>query len=238
MKRPRLTTLARIGGALAVLLGIWLGWELLTWPDVHELAATNPTTTAFIERYRREQVEQAKPGRVAQSWISYDEISPNLKKAVLVAEDINFFSHDGFDSEEIREAVREALQEHRAPRGASTITQQLSRNLWLSPSRNPLRKLKEAVLTYQLERALTKDRILELYLNVAEFGPGIYGAEAAAQRYFGKSARRVSKRQAARLAAALPNPSTLNPQRIDVDHWRVRLIRERMRNATFLDRYL
>jgi monofunctional biosynthetic peptidoglycan transglycosylase len=188
LKRPRLRTLARIGGALAVLLGLWLAWELLTWPDVHELAATNPSTTAFIERYRREQVEQGKPGRVAQSWLSYEEISPNLKKAVLVAEDINFFSHDGFDSEEIREAVREALQERRAPRGASTITQQLSRNLWLSPSRNPLRKLREAALTYQLERALSKERILELYLNVAEFGPGIYGAEATSGRAVGRGA--------------------------------------------------
>ena len=94
------------------------------------------------------------------------------------------------------------------------------------------------MLTRQLEAALSKERILELYLNVAEFGPGIYGAEAAARRYFGRSARRVNQRQAARLAAALPAPSTLNPRRIDVDHWRVRLIRQRMRSATFLDRYL
>ena len=238
MKPSRRKTLFRLTGALAVLLGLWLAWEILAWPDVGELARTNPASTAFIDRYRRQQIRAGQPDRVMQSWVAYDAISPKLKRAVLVAEDINFFSHNGFDSAEIRQAVREALKQQSAPRGASTLSQQLSRNLWLSPSRNPLRKLKEALLTYQLERELSKERIFELYLNVAEFGPGIYGAEAAARHYFGRSARRINERQAARLAASLPSPSRLNPQRIDADHWRVRLIRERMRKATFLERHL
>ena len=104
-----------------------------------------------------------------------------------MAEDINFFSHHGFDWGEIKIAVEEALHDSEAPRGASTITQQLVKNLWLSPSRNPLRKVKEAILTWQVERTLAKRRILEIYLNVAEFGPGIYGVGAAAQAYFGKA---------------------------------------------------
>ncbi len=238
VKGPQARTVKWIAAVLAAVVAAWLAWEILRWPDVERLASSNPSTTAFIERHRRQQRKLGRPDRVLQAWLSYDEISPNLKKAVLVAEDINFFSHDGFDTEEIREAVREAVEERRAPRGASTISQQLARNLWLSPSRNPVRKLKEALLTAQLERALTKERILELYLNVAEFGPGVYGAEAAAQRYFGKSARWLNRRQAARLAATLPSPSTLNPDRVGLDHWRVDMIRQRVRRATFLDRYL
>jgi len=129
---------------------------------------------------------------------------------VLVAEDLSFFSHKGFDTHEIRIAAREAAQGKRV-RGASTITQQLAKNLWLSPSRSPTRKLREIVLTRQLERHLSKRRILELYLNVVEFGPGVYGAEAAARRYFGIPAADLRPEQAARLAASLPRPASWHP---------------------------
>jgi monofunctional biosynthetic peptidoglycan transglycosylase len=128
-----------------------------------------------------------------------------------VAEDASFFSHRGFAADEIREALDKAVKELDLPRGASTITQQLAKNLWLSPSRNPIRKVKEAVLTWQLERALTKRRILELYLNVVEFGPGVYGAEAAARHYFRKPAAELTEHDAAQLAAALPRPSAWHP---------------------------
>ncbi len=134
----------------------------------------------------------------------------DLKKAVLVAEDLSFFNHNGFDTHEIRIAAREAVQGKRI-RGASTITQQLAKNLWLSPSRSPDRKLREIVLTRLLERHLSKRRILELYLNVVEFGPGIYGAEAAARRYFGIPAADLSPEQAAGLAASLPRPAWWHP---------------------------
>ena len=177
---------------------------ILTWPDVAALAERKPKTTAFIEQARSRGTE------VDWRWVSAGSISSDLKKAVLVAEDLSFFKHNGFDTHEIRIAAREAVQGKRV-RGASTITQQLAKNLWLSPSRSPDRKLREIALTGQLERHLSKQRILEIYLNVVEFGPGIYGAEAAARRYFDKSAADLNPEQAARLAAALPRPSKWNP---------------------------
>ncbi|HXV77665.1 MAG TPA: monofunctional biosynthetic peptidoglycan transglycosylase [Candidatus Polarisedimenticolaceae bacterium] len=222
----------------AAILASWLAWEAARWPAVGPLVAENPRTTAYIDRFRAERRGRGEPADVAQVWVRYDRISRQLKKAVLVAEDINFFSHSGFETAELREAMRRAVTKRELPRGASTITQQLARNLWLSPSRNPLRKLREALLTRQIERTLSKERILELYLNVAEFGPGIYGVEAAARYYFGRSARRLDRHQAARLAATLPAPSRLNPATIARDHWRVKMILNRMEKAEFLDRRL
>ena len=160
----------------------------MTWPRVAELVEANPATTAFIERHRQLRAQLGEKDVMAQAWVSYDQISPHLKRAVLVGEDIDFFSHRGFAPEEVEQAVRDAVRDREFPRGASTITQQLAKNLWLSPSRNPWRKVEEALLTRQLESHLDKRRILELYLNVVELGPGIYGAEAASRTYFDKSA--------------------------------------------------
>jgi monofunctional glycosyltransferase len=205
---PRLLLLA-----VPVLLAAWALWEALTWPDVAALAHRRPVTTAFIERYRDGGwLHWFQPPRpVEWQWVPYSQISPNLKWAVLCAEDMGFYSHHGFERREMKAALADAWEEKRLPRGASTITQQLARNLWLSSSRNPLRKLKEAALTRQLEAHLGKRRILELYLNVAQFGPGIYGAEAAARHYFGKSARSLGEREAAQLAASLPLPAEWHP---------------------------
>jgi monofunctional biosynthetic peptidoglycan transglycosylase len=166
-------------------------------------------------------------------------MAPSLKRAVLVAEDINFFSHRGFDFAELEKAVREAIEDGEPPRGASTISQQLAKNLWLSPGRNPYRKLKEAALTWQLERRLDKRRILELYLNVVELGPGIFGVEAASRRYFGKAAAELSDGEAAQLAAALPNPAAWHPGAPSrVYQRRVAAILRRMQGAGFLSRRL
>ena len=187
--------------AAVVLISLFV---VLTWPDVAALSKSNPEFSAFIERARSRGTD------VEWRWVSADAISTDLKKAVLVAEDLSFFKHNGFDTHEIRIAAREAVQGKRV-RGASTITQQLAKNLWLSPSRSPDRKLREIALTGQLERHLSKRRILEIYLNVVEFGPGIYGAEAAARRYFDISAADLNPEQAARLAAALPRPSKWHP---------------------------
>jgi monofunctional biosynthetic peptidoglycan transglycosylase len=195
----RYTILA--GMALVLFVSLFV---ILTWPDVAALSRSNPETTAFIERTR------ALGTDVEWRWVSADAISIDLKKAVLVAEDLSFFNHNGFDTHEIRIAAREAVQGKRV-RGASTITQQLAKNLWLSPSRSPTRKLREIALTRQLERHLSKRRILELYLNVVEFGPGVYGVEAAARYYFDKSAADLNPEQAARLAASLPRPSKWHP---------------------------
>ena len=215
----------------------WFAWQAWTWPDVAALASRPPATTAFIERWRATQRATGRNDRIERTWVPYARISPNLKRAVLVAEDVNFFSHTGFDLGEIRQAIGTAIDEGVAPRGASTITQQLAKNLWLSPSRNPLRKVKEAILTWQLERKLGKLRILELYLNVVEFGPGVWGAEAAARHYFARPAAELDEDEAARLAASLPSPSTWHPGASSPAYRRyVDTVRRRMDKADFLRR--
>jgi monofunctional biosynthetic peptidoglycan transglycosylase len=191
--------------ALVVALG-YAAYRWLTWPDVAALRTDNPTMTAFIGRY-----ESRTGKKVTLRWTPWDRIDTDLGYAVVVAEDSEFLDHDGFSHHEIGVALKEAMSELRAPRGASTITQQLAKNLWLSPSRNPLRKVEEAILTRQLEHALSKRRILELYLNVVEFGPGVYGAGEATRYYFGRRPRRLSPRRCAMLAASLPRPSVWHP---------------------------
>jgi monofunctional biosynthetic peptidoglycan transglycosylase len=229
----RLLVLLLLAGTL------WIGWQAWTWPDVAGLANRPPATTAFIERWRANQRAAGHSDRVARTWVPYARISPALKRAVLVAEDVNFFSHGGFDFGEIRQALGKTLDEGVAPRGASTITQQLAKNLWLSPSRNPVRKVKEAILTWQLERRLGKTRILELYLNVVEFGPGVWGAEAAARHYFGRPAAELDDDQAARLAAALPSPANWYPGSSSPAYRRhVESVRRRMDKADFLRRQI
>ncbi|MEX2220578.1 MAG: monofunctional biosynthetic peptidoglycan transglycosylase [Candidatus Rokuibacteriota bacterium] len=225
----------RLAALVLLAAGIWIGVEIWTWPAVGRLATERPATTAFIERYRAQQRAAGRPDRVARGWTPYPAISPALKRAVLVAEDIGFFSHRGFALDEMQSAIEDALRDRELPRGASTITQQLAKNLWLSPSRSPLRKAREALLTWQLERALSKRRILELYLNVAEFGPGVYGAGAASQRYFGKSPADLDESEAAQLAAALPNPAAWHPGAGSTAYRRhVAAIERRMGRAAFL----
>ena len=221
---------------LLLLLGAGVvAWEWLTWPDVAALARRNPPTTAFIERYRSRQRADGRDDRVQRVWVPHAAIASGLRRAVLVGEDINFFSHRGFDFGEIRLAVTKAIDDGAPPRGASTITQQLAKNLWLSPSRNPLRKVEEAILTWQLERTLPKRRIFELYLNVVELGPGVYGVEAASRRYFGKSAAEVTDVEAAELAASLPSPATWHPGSSRPGYRRhVESIKRRMAKATLL----
>lgn len=234
-RRGCLRGLVRTGVALLALLALYALGQWLTWPDVARLATERPETTAFIEDARG----AAKDGGVAWTWVGYGRISPHLKRAVLVAEDIGFFDHQGFATEEMEIALRDAWRERRLPRGASTLTQQVAKNLWLSPSRNPLRKVKEALLTRQLEAHLEKRRILEIYLNVAQFGPRIFGAEAAARHYFGKSAADLTEAEAAQLAAALPRPRTWHPGVTDGRYrWKTNLVRRRMDDAGWLWRVI
>jgi monofunctional biosynthetic peptidoglycan transglycosylase len=224
---------------LVLALVIWIAYEAASWPDVAALARRIPKTTAFIERYRKRQRDAAQDARVAWTPVPYAAISPHLKRAVVVAEDIHFFSHHGFDTGEMKHAVTQALEDGELPRGASTITQQLAKNLWLSPSRNPVRKLKEAVLTWQLERSLSKRRILEVYLNVVEFGPGVFGVEAASRRYFGKSAMDLGEEQAVALAASLPKPRTWRPGSPSRAYrGRVDVIQRRLAKADFLWKHI
>jgi monofunctional biosynthetic peptidoglycan transglycosylase len=183
----------------------------LTLPDVRVLRTSNPPTTAFIElRARQARAEGRTPRRI-QRWVPYARISPNLRRAVLVAEDSAFWQHDGVDLQQLRESMEVNLERMEFVRGASTITQQLAKNLYLSPSKNPIRKLRELLITRRLEAELSKQRIFELYLNVVEWGDGIYGAEAAARQYFGKAASQLEPGEAALLAGALVNARALNP---------------------------
>ena len=202
---------------LWVCLGLVLCGGLWTWalwrrlPDPALLRKANPSTTAYIEADKAKAAAEGRKARIERRWVPYDGIAASLKQAVIVSEDMNFFSHRGFDLGEIRASLRDAWEDREMPRGASTLTQQLARNLWLSSDRAWGRKLKEALLTMRMERALSKRRILELYLTAVEFGPGVYGAEAAARRYFKKSASELTDREAAELAAGLPSPGRWNP---------------------------
>ncbi len=161
--------------------------------------------------YREQEWKRAgKKLRVQQVWRPFAAISPYVVKAVIIAEDDKFWHHDGFDFAAMHKAMDRNIQKGRFKYGGSTISQQLAKNLYLTPSRNPVRKLKEAVITWRIENKLSKRRILELYLNVAEWGEGIFGIEAAARHYFHKSASDLGPAEAARLVAVLPNPRRYN----------------------------
>jgi monofunctional biosynthetic peptidoglycan transglycosylase len=199
---------------LVVALGFaYLAYVYLTLPDVRPLTTTNPSTTAFIELRKREALDAGRTLQIRQHWVPYQRISNTLRRAVLVAEDSAFFDHEGVDYKELRASLEANWEEGKFTRGASTITQQLAKNLYLSPSRNPIRKLKELMITRRLEAALTKRRILEIYLNVIEWGDGIFGAEAAARAYFGRPAASLTAEEAALLAGAIINPREHSPAR-------------------------
>jgi len=210
-----------------------LAYVYLTLPDVRALATVNPSTTAFMELRAAEAAREGRRVRHVQRWVPYRRISQPLKRAVLVAEDAAFWDHEGIDMEQIRESMRVNWEQGRATRGASTITQQLAKNLYLSPTRDPLRKLRELIIARRLEAALPKARIFEIYLNVIEWGDGIWGADAAARTYFGVPASEVNAEQAALLAGAIINPRALNPARPTARLYRrQRLILSRMGEVT------
>ena len=189
----------------------FLAYLYLTLPDVRSLATVNPANTAFMELRAGEAAAAGRPVRRVQRWVPYSRISQSLKRSVLVAEDDAFWQHEGIDIEQIRASMEINMKRGLAVRGASTITQQLAKNLYLSPSRDPLRKLRELIIARRLEAALTKARIFELYLNVIEWGDGIWGVEAASRAYFGVPASALGPTEAALLAGAIVNPRVLNP---------------------------
>ena len=195
---------------LAALAFAFFTYVYVTLPDVRALARTNPARTAFMELREREAAQQGKRVRHYQVWVPYTRISQNLKRAVLVAEDDAFWQHEGIDMEQLKISIKNDIK-GQAIRGGSTITQQLAKNLYLSPSRDPVRKLRELIIARRLEAELSKARILEIYLNVIEWGDGIWGAEAAARSYFGSPAASLSPDQAAILAGAIINPRVYSP---------------------------
>ena len=189
--------------ATATLLLLWQGWYLgwvLWWKWV------NPGTTSF-QSQRLDEARQKNPkAELKRQWVPYEKISIHLKRAVVSAEDDKFVDHEGFDWEGIQKALEKNQRKGKVVAGGSTISQQLAKNLFLSPSKTPWRKAQEAVITLMLEALWDKRRILEVYLNVVEWGEGVFGAEAAARRYYGVSAAALSAEQAARLAVMLPAP--------------------------------
>lgn len=198
-----------LAAALLAPAGV-IGW--LFWlPDVKPLKKSPPKTTAYIELRRAEAARKNKPFNLRWEWVDYDDISENLRDAVIMAEDDTFWRHGGVDWEALKAASKKDLKERRLATGGSTITMQLARNLYLSPSKNPLRKLKELLITKRLEKVLGKRRILELYLNTAEWGKGIFGCQAAARAYFGKTAAELTPDEAVALAVVLPNPRRWDP---------------------------
>ena len=211
------------------------GYEWITFPDISALATKPPTTTAFMEQRKAELRAAGKSDAIEYRWVPYARISPYLRRGVLVAEDDTFYEHGGVDVDALQEAIRKDWARKKITHGGSTITQQLAKNLYLSPSRNPLRKVKEYFLARSLENHLSKKRILELYLNVVEMGERVYGAEAAARFYFHTSAAALSPSQAALLAGCLPNPRLMNPSAPNKRlRFRQRMVLSRMRRWGYL----
>ncbi|MEZ0311354.1 MAG: monofunctional biosynthetic peptidoglycan transglycosylase [Myxococcota bacterium] len=203
-KRVRTVVLLLVAGMLA-----FAAVDYLRLPSVaalKELAKTRPKTTALMELRKEQAATQGKKYAVRSSWIALRDISEHLVHAVITTEDGGFFQHEGVDWEELKVSVQHDIEEGEALRGASTITQQLAKNLYLNPSRSPLRKLREMVIAHRLEESLSKTRILELYLNLIEWGPGVYGCELAAQNAFAKSAAELTREEAAALAAVIASP--------------------------------
>lgn len=199
--------------ASGVLLVCFVVYEYLTLPDVSPLKKENPQITALMSQRTQEAKAAGKKARRYQLWTGYAAISARLRSAVLIGEDDAFYQHEGYDFDQIKESFQRNWEKKSFVRGGSTITQQLAKNLYLSTSKNPLRKLREFLISRRLEEEIGKRRILEIYLNVIEWGDGIYGAEAASHTYFGKPSKELTLREAVLLAAVIPNPRRMNPSR-------------------------
>ena len=193
----------RAAGVLVVIVALYQAWVFahVWWWIEH-----NPASSSFMDAHLEGPGAALRAARLRHRWVSYEQISDNLKRAVVAAEDAKFLEHEGFDWQGMYRALALDLRKHKVVAGGSTISQQLAKNLFLSGRRTPWRKAEEALITLMLERMMSKRRILEIYLNVIEWGDGVFGAEAAALRYFNTSAARLSPERAARLAAIVPNP--------------------------------
>ncbi len=202
----RRLALLGLGGFALIGLDLWA-----TFPDVAALATSNPASTALIDLRARQAARGGRATARRWTWVPLARISAHLQRAVIASEDVSFYRHHGFDFEGLQAAVERNLESGDVTHGGSTITQQLAKNLYLSPERTLWRKANEALITRSLEAHLDKRRILELYLNVVEWGDGVYGAEAAARHHFGKSAKDLSREEAALLAAILPAPRRYDP---------------------------
>lgn len=191
---------------ILIVVGIMLAYQLWLFSHVLWWIDHNPSRTAFMSSRLAIMREDDPEAELHHKWVSYEKISPNLKRAVMAAEDAKFSQHDGFDWEGIQTAWEKNLKKGKVVAGGSTISQQLAKNLFLSGKRTPWRKIEEALITVMLESTMSKRRILEIYLNVIEWGDGVFGAEAAARHYYNVPAKQLNAAQAAKMAAMIPNP--------------------------------
>ena len=196
---------------IIILIPVVLIGFSFVYPNVGSLRSHNPEKTSFMKYREKQWRDKGEEKQITQTWAPFSRISPNVVKAVIISEDDKFWTHEGFDFEAIEEAAAKNFKRKKFAFGASTISQQLAKNLYLNPEKSIIRKAKEAILTWRLEHTLGKRRILELYLNVAEWGDGIFGIEAAARKYYHCPASALSASQAAHLVAVLPNPVKWNP---------------------------
>jgi monofunctional biosynthetic peptidoglycan transglycosylase len=228
--KPRSIVSVILGSLLLVVLAyqLWLLAHVWWWVD------HNPENSAFMEE-RLELLQEKNPdAELRHRWVAYNQISPHLKRALIASEDAKFLDHEGFDWEGIQTAWEKNLKKGKVVAGGSTISQQLAKNLFLSGKRTPWRKLEEAVITVMMEQMMSKRRIFEIYLNVIEWGNGVFGAEAASRHYYRKSARNLSPAEAAKMAAMVPNPRFYDTHRQDRRLLRkARIIQRRMYYAEY-----
>ena len=226
-----------LGTVAAMLVAISVAAGYLTWglPDVARLRSANPESTALMELRLREAEGNGKKLQIRQKWVPFEAIPQMLKHAVRVSEDAGFYQHKGIDFTEIRAAVRSSWRHDKPLRGASTITQQLAKNLYLSPKRSIWRKIKEVLIARRLEASLTKQRIFHLYLNVIELGPGIFGVEAASRHFFGKEVASLDLEEIVRLTAVIPRPLNINPAgESRYLNWRARWILDTLKRYGYI----
>lgn len=193
--------------ALVLLVQLYFLLQIWWWVD------HNPGMTSMMRAQQAALREKNPSANIQQQWVPYERISNNLKRAIIASEDSNFTDHDGVDWDALEKAYAKNTKKHKVVAGGSTITQQLAKNLFLSGERSYIRKGQELVITYMLEALMDKERIFEIYLNVVEFGTGVFGAEAAARHYYGVTAANLGAAQAAKLAVLLPNPRYFDKHR-------------------------
>ena len=211
MKFKSLVLFTRL--SVVVLCAIFSLSFYLSIPDVTYLKDSNPKLTAFMQLRKDQAKTRGKKYKIRHQWVSFQKIPDLLKKAIRISEDASFYKHEGIDYVELKESIKKNLKKGALVRGGSTITQQLAKNLFLTPDKSFIRKLKELLIAKRMEETLSKNRIFNLYLNVIEFGPGIFGVEAASQYYFHKNVQTLSLEEIVRLAAVIPRPLKTSPNK-------------------------
>ncbi len=234
-RKKRIVLFVLLG--LVAALGLFTGYFFLSLPKVGNLKTQNPTTTALIEQRKTEAQKEKQELKVRQKWVSFEAIPQLLKDTVRVSEDVDFYYHKGIDYFELKEALKRNLKEGKKMRGGSTITQQLAKNLFLSTEKSYSRKIKEFFIAKRMEKALSKDRIFHIYLNVIEFGKGIFGVESASGYFFRKSVRNLNLEEILRLVAVIPKPLRVTPiSDSRYLKWRVNLLLERLVKYNYITR--